>query len=108
MYTEFYNLKETPFNLTPSPRYLYLSEGHKEALALLSYGISARKGFILLTGEVGTGKTTMIKTLISNLDAGVQFVYLANPVLSQEDFLNYLAFSAFEKRVHFKSRNRIP
>jgi type II secretory pathway predicted ATPase ExeA len=69
MYTEFYGLKEKPFNLTPSPRFLYLGETHKEALALLTYGVVERKGFILLTGEVGTGKTTMVhskKNSISN------------------------------------------
>ena len=57
MYTSFFGLKEKPFNLTPSPRYLYLGENHKEALALLTYGVKERKGFVLLTGEVGTGKT---------------------------------------------------
>jgi type II secretory pathway predicted ATPase ExeA len=104
MYLDFYGLKEKPFNLTPSPRFVYLSEGHKEALALLTYGVRERKGFILLTGEVGTGKTTMIHTLISNLDKSVEYVYLVNPILSPEEFIDYLAFSSFKKRVHFKSK----
>ena len=103
MYTEFYNLKEIPFNLTPSPRFVYLGENHKKALALLTYGVTERKGLILLTGEIGTGKTTMVKTLISNLDANIQYVYLSNPLLSQSDFIDYLAFSAFRKKIHFKS-----
>jgi general secretion pathway protein A len=103
VYTEFYNLKEIPFDLTPSPRFVYLGENHKEALALLTYGVTERKGFILLTGEIGTGKTTMVKTLISNLDANIQYVYLSNPLLSQSEFIDYLAFSAFRKKVHFKS-----
>ena len=63
-----------------------------------------RKGFILLTGEVGTGKTTMVQTLINNLDNSVRYIYLANPILSPGDFIEYLAFSAFKKRVHFKSK----
>jgi type II secretory pathway predicted ATPase ExeA len=104
MYTEFYGLKEKPFNLTPSPRFVYLSEGHKEAMALLTYGVTERKGFILLTGEVGTGKTTMIHNLINNLDASVEYVYLVNPILSPQEFIDYLAFSSFKKRIHFRSK----
>ncbi len=104
MYTDFYNLKEAPFKLTPSPRFLYLGKGHKEALALLTYGVMERKGFILLTGDVGTGKTTMIQALLSNLDSSVQCISLPNPLLSPKDFMDYLAFSAFKKRVHFRSR----
>ena len=79
MYIDFYNLKEKPFNLTPSSRFLYLGEVHKEALALLTYGVVERKGFILLTGEVGTGKTTMVQALLNNLDDSVQSVYISNP-----------------------------
>jgi len=104
MYTDFYNLNEKPFNLTPSPRYLYLGEVHKEALALLTYGVVERKGFILLTGEVGTGKTTMVQALLSSVDQDVHYVYLSNPVLSVSEFMDYLAFSAFKRKVHFKSK----
>jgi len=93
MYTEFYNLKEKPFNLTPSPRFLYLGETHKEALALITYGIMEQKGFVLLTGEVGTGKTTIVQTLLENLDSSVKYVYLSNPTLSPPDFLSYVATS---------------
>jgi type II secretory pathway predicted ATPase ExeA len=104
VYTDFYNLKEAPFKLTPSPRFLYLGKSHEEALALLTYGVMERKGFILLTGDVGTGKTTMIRALLSNLDSSVQCISLPNPLLSPKDFMDYLAFSAFKKRVHFRSR----
>jgi type II secretory pathway predicted ATPase ExeA len=104
LYTDFYNLKEKPFNLTPSPRYLYLGDVHKEALALLTYGVVERKGFILLTGEVGTGKTTMVQALLSSLEQSVHYVYLSNPVLSQNEFMDYLAFSAFKKKIHFRSK----
>jgi general secretion pathway protein A len=104
MYEDFFGLREKPFNLTPSPRFLYLSEGHKEALALLKYGVMDRKGFILLTGEVGTGKTTMVRTLLDNLNHTVKYVLLSNPLLSQKDFINYLALSVFKKKIQFHSK----
>lgn len=104
MYTDFYGLKEKPFNLTSSPRLLYLGETHKEALSLLTYGVVERKGFILLTGEIGTGKTTMVRALLANLDDHVEYVYLPNPLLSPEDFLSYLASCVFKRKVHFKSK----
>jgi len=104
MYTEFYNLKEKPFSLTPSSRFLYLGEVHKEALALLTYGVVERKGFILLTGEVGTGKTTMIHALLDEIHENTQYVYLSNPLFSRNDFLKYLSFSVFKKKVQFKSK----
>jgi general secretion pathway protein A len=105
MYNEFFGLKEKPFNLTPSPRFIYMSEGHREAMALLAYGVTERKGFILLTGEVGTGKTTLIHNLIRNLDSGVEHVYLVNPLLTTEEFIDFLAFSTFKKRIHFRSKS---
>jgi type II secretory pathway predicted ATPase ExeA len=104
MYTDFFNLKEKPFELNPSSRFLYLGEVHKEALALLAYGVSERKGFTLLTGEVGTGKTTMVHALISRLNENCQYVYLSNPVLSISDFFSYLAASVFKKKIQFKTK----
>jgi len=70
----------------------------------LTYGVVERKGFILLTGEVGTGKTTMVQTLLANLDKNVERVYISNPLLSTQDFIDYLAFSAFKRKVRFKSK----
>ena len=67
MYLEFYGLTEFPFNITPDPRFLYLSPRHREAMDLLLYGIANRKGFIELTGEVGCGKTTTIRAVLSRL-----------------------------------------
>ena len=104
MYTEFYNLKQKPFNLTPSPRFLYLGESHREALNLLRYGVMERKGFILLSGDIGTGKTTMIQALLSTVDDSVHCIHLSNPLLSPGEFMDYLAFSAFNKKLHFKSK----
>ncbi len=104
MYTQFYNLKEKPFNITPSARYLYLGDVHKEAFSLLQYGVIERKGFIVLTGEVGTGKTTMINALINSLEDDVQYVYISNPLFSVNDFLDYVAFSVFKRKIHFKTK----
>jgi type II secretory pathway predicted ATPase ExeA/phage tail protein X len=104
MYTAFYNLKERPFELTPSPRFLYLGEVHKEALAFLTYGVVERKGFVLLTGDVGTGKTTMLKALLSNLDEGVQYVYISNPPRSADELFDALSLAVFKRNAHFKSK----
>src|SRR5271170_5410016 len=65
MYQKFFGLRESPFNVNPDPRYLFLTNQAQEALANLTYGIQNRKGFILLTGEVGTGKTTLINRLLN-------------------------------------------
>ena len=67
MYESFYGLKENPFNVTPDPQYVYFGENQREALAQLLYGVQERKGFIVLTGEVGTGKTTLIHYLLDKL-----------------------------------------
>src|SRR6266478_108699 len=64
MYKEFFGLRANPFNVNPDPRYLFLTRHTEEALACLTYGIQSRKGFVLLTGEVGTGKTTLINKLM--------------------------------------------
>ena len=68
MYTAFYGLREKPFSLTPDPRYLFLSSSHREALAHLLYGVGTGGGFILLTGEVGTGKTTIMKEIARSIE----------------------------------------
>jgi general secretion pathway protein A len=105
MYTEFFELIEKPFSLSTSPRFLYLGEKHKEALAILRYGVMERQGFVLLTGEVGTGKTTMVRALLSSLDKNVRYVHLANPLLSPREFISYLILSAFQNRLHFKTKS---
>ncbi|MEE4310411.1 MAG: AAA family ATPase, partial [candidate division KSB1 bacterium] len=81
MYTEFYGLREMPFNLTPDPRFLYESASHREGLAQMAYGINHRRGFIVLTGEVGTGKTTLIRTLLEQLDSSTRTAYLYHAIL---------------------------
>ena len=85
MYEKFYGLNERPFNVTPDPRFLYVGEQHQEALAHLIYGIYERKGFMVLTGEVGTGKTTLINTLLERLNHSVKTAFIFNPNLTLRD-----------------------
>ena len=68
MYLDFYGFREKPFSLTPDPRFVFLSKNHREAFAHLLYGINNRVGFIVLTGEVGSGKTTLMRALLGQLD----------------------------------------
>ena len=90
MYTQFYNLKEKPFEITPDPRFLYMSESHREGLAHLIYAVNERKGFTVITGEVGTGKTVLVQTLLSKLNGKTRTAYLFNPKLGPTDFLNFI------------------
>lgn len=87
MYTEFFGLNEKPFSISPDPRYLYLSQRHADALAHLIYGISESGGFIQLTGEVGTGKTTLIRSLLEQLPDRAEIALILNPQLSTKEFL---------------------
>jgi general secretion pathway protein A len=87
MYTSFFGLSEKPFAITPDPRYLYLSERHAEALAHLLYGINESGGFIQLTGEVGTGKTTVVRTLLSRVPHHADVAVILNPRVSPVEFL---------------------
>ncbi|HEY7366107.1 MAG TPA: AAA family ATPase [Methylomirabilota bacterium] len=87
MYTEHFGLAELPFSLTPDPRYVYMSERHREALAHLIYGISQGDGFVQLTGEVGTGKTTMCRCLLEQLPADVDVALIFNPRLTSHELL---------------------
>jgi len=87
MYTEFYGLREKPFSLTPDPQFLFLSHSHREALAHVLYGIDQGEGFICLTGEVGTGKTTLCRTLLQRLGSGTEVAFVFNPPASGEELL---------------------
>ena len=88
MYLDFYALREKPFNLTPDPRFIFLSKKHKETFAHLLYGIDHRAGFIALTGEVGSGKTTVLRALLSQLDADhYRTALIFNPCLSPTELL---------------------
>jgi general secretion pathway protein A len=90
VYTEFFGLNEKPFAITPDPRYLYMSARHADALAHLIYGISESGGFIQLTGEVGTGKTTLIRSLLEQLPAKAEIALILNPQLSRLEFMQVI------------------
>ena len=87
MYTSFFGLNEKPFAITPDPRYLFMSERHGEGLAHLVYGVTEGGGFIQLTGEVGTGKTTLVRTLLGQIPAEVDIALILNPQLTALEFL---------------------
>src|SRR5437870_10271729 len=87
MYLTFYGLTEKPFNPTPDPRFLYMCPGHREALAQLQYGVQERKGFILLTGRVGTGKTTLLNALRQRLDGQTAVAFVFNSTLTFDGIL---------------------
>ena len=87
MYTEFFHLKEMPFSIAPDPRFFYMSDRHKEALTHLTYGLQGAGGFIMLTGEVGTGKTTVSRALIQELTNTTVVGYIHNPAISELELL---------------------
>ncbi|MDD5533550.1 MAG: AAA family ATPase, partial [Syntrophales bacterium] len=88
MYSDFYGFQDRPFNLTPDPRFIFLSRNHREAIAHLLYGINNHVGFISLTGEVGSGKTTVLRTLLSHLESDQYRTALVfNPSLSPSGLL---------------------
>jgi len=91
MYRQFYGLLKKPFELVPDPRMLFLSETHKEALAVLRYGVVSNKSFLLLTGGIGTGKTTLIQILTESLGKKIRLCLLPNPKLDREEFFYFLA-----------------
>jgi len=91
VYAEFYGLKELPFALTPDPRFIYFTPSHTEVMANLHYGIESGKGLIVVTGEVGTGKTTILRWMMQRLDRTVLVAYIFNPRLSVTEFYQHVA-----------------
>ena len=87
MYTEYFGLKDNPFSIVPDPRFLYMSEGHREALAHLVYGINNDSGFILLTGEVGTGKTLVCRCLLEQIPDNCETAFILNPKVTVTELL---------------------
>lgn len=90
MYESFFGLKECPFNVTPDPRFLYFSRHHQAALSSLLYGVESRRGFIQLTGEIGAGKTTLCRTLLTKLGDKVHTSLVINPKLSEFELLQVI------------------
>jgi general secretion pathway protein A len=91
MYKQFYGLSSNPFEVSPDPFFFYPTLGHREALANLTYGVLRRRGFVVVTGEVGTGKTLLVRCLLESLTKNkIAFAYIHNPILSVPEFLNHL------------------
>ncbi|MEE4165595.1 MAG: AAA family ATPase, partial [Desulfocapsaceae bacterium] len=103
MYTDFYQLKQKPFQISSDPSFIWLGEKHKEALATLRYSVIDNKGLMLLTGDVGTGKTTLINTLLKSLGKDVYYASVPDPRLELIDFLNYVG-QAFHIDNNFESK----
>ena len=107
MYRAFFSLSDHPFNLSPDPNYLYRSPQHEEALANLIYGVQSRKGFIVLSGEVGTGKTTMLECLRDYLEyQRIEFAFLFNSRLTPVEFFEMIAYD-FDLRCNKASKTEV-
>lgn len=107
MYKAYFGLTESPFNLSPDPEFLYRSPQHEEALANLIYGVRSRKGFIVLAGEVGTGKTTMLECLRDYLDSQrIEFAFIFNSRLTPDQFFEMIAYD-FDLHCDRKSKTEV-
>ncbi len=112
MYLDFFQLKEFPFNVTPDPRFLFFSERHREAYESLLYGIECRKGFIVLTGEVGCGKTTICRSVLNNLPGATHSALILNPSLTTSQLVRSILLDlgiepkGRDKLVHISQLNR--
>ena len=95
MYESFYGLKEKPFQIVPNPRYLYMSPIHENALTYLEYGLMENVGFILLTGEVGTGKTTLVRYILDQFESEKEIAVIFNTNVTADELL-YLILQSFE------------
>ena len=103
MYVDYFQLRAEPFGLTPDPAFLYLSPGHREALAAVQYGLLDRRGFITMVGEVGTGKTTLLYSMLSRLDREVEAAYIA---YTTQDFEDVLASALADLGVETTQRSK--
>jgi len=107
MYNEYFGLTDRPFSIAPDPRYLYMSNQHREALAHLTYGVQQEGGFILLTGEVGTGKTTVCRCFLKQLDDRIDVAYIVNPKQTSKELLESMCddlnIAHFQDDVSIKS-----
>ena len=105
MYLEHFRLSLKPFQIDTDQRFLYLSEQHQEALAVLRYGILSSRGVLVLTGDVGTGKTILIRRLVEILEPDVRTAVISDPSLRGLDFFNFMAH-AIGMETNFKTRSR--
>src|SRR3954466_1212915 len=90
MYESYYGFAEKPFSLTPDPKYLYRSQSHANAFDLLQYAIRRREGFVVVTGDIGTGKTTLCRAILEQLDRRTFTALVLNPFISEEDLLRII------------------
>lgn len=104
MYNDFYKLKESPFNITSDPDFFFSSSRHEEAFNHLAYGIGSRKGIIVITGEIGTGKTTLCRTLLNRLDKSVKTALILNPNFSD---LQLLQMIINDLGIHYTKRTKL-
>jgi general secretion pathway protein A len=93
MYKKYYGFSSPPFDLTPNPDLVFMSDTHQEAMAILRYGVVGKKGFLVLTGDVGTGKTTLLQSLVHSLDMEVHLCLINNPTLTRDEFFSFVARS---------------
>lgn len=91
MYTKYYGLSKKPFALTPDPQNVFMSETHQEGLAILKYGVLSNKCFLVLTADVGSGKTTLVQALVTGLGSDIRLCVLNNPILTRDEFFSYIA-----------------
>jgi type II secretory pathway predicted ATPase ExeA len=92
MYADFFGLAEAPFDLSPNPRFLFLAPRQREALSNLRFGLASAKGFTLLLGEAGTGKTTLVRTALLEIgDTPSRYVFVSNPTLLRAELYEFLA-----------------
>jgi general secretion pathway protein A len=103
MYLSYYDLDSKPFQISTDPQFLWLGEKHKEALATLKYGVIDNKGFLLLTGDVGTGKTTLINALVNSLEDNIIVAKVTDPELEKQEFFNFIA-NAFNIKKIFQDK----
>ena len=112
MYLDFFQLNEFPFNVTPDPRFLFFSERHREAFDSLLYGVEHRKGFIVLTGEVGCGKTTVCRSVLNHLPGATHSAFILNPSLTASQLIRAILIDLHiepkggDKLVHIAQLNR--
>src|SRR3954467_8910794 len=90
MYETYYGFSEKPFSLTPDPKYLYRSQSHGNAFDLLQYAVRRREGFVVVTGDIGTGKTMLCRALLEQIDRSTFTALVLNPFLSEEDLLKHI------------------
>ena len=107
MYHEHYGLVRSPFEMTPDPAFLVLGDTHREGLATLVYAVRSRKGFVLLTGEVGTGKTTLLHALLAQLDRETASAFLFNPRLEPPRLLSH-GVRGVRDRGDVRDQGRVP